>query len=378
MFLVYLCQEPPATTWDHPAILLCDVNPINVQWRRRYYEIGNFECEISETEYERILSKDNRVLKNFHNLVIVNDKTNEVGFIHKFEAKKSMSSGLFFLSGNFAECITMDDDVLADYGSFSPYKNSKQMIDYLLRHCVISSKFCSPIEGVKETWDYPSISGKTYPSILFYNEDGSDYEVGMQIYSFLKEEEAGVSIRMRNDNKLGIKSYRGTDRTNSVVFSDSLETIKEYEYSYDSSNYKSDFNYSAVYKYKNDTTSDIYVSAKNTQNPFGFYVLQTIKRANIEYQESDTIPRFIDAKSDLQKQADLEALNHRVVENLSISPNLAKFEYLTDYDLGDKVKVLINELGLESTPRITGVNETYKQGHREIELILGDMKVKHF
>lgn len=77
----------------------------------------------------------------------------------------------------------------------------------------------------------------------------------------------------------------------------------------------------------------------------------------------------------IRKQADmLNMLNYRTIENISFDLIEGYYEYHTDYDLGDKVEVVINVLEKDYSYRIIGIDEIYKNNKRTIKLHLGDMK----
>ena len=51
------------------------------------------------------------------------------------------------------------------------------------------------------------------------------------------------------------------------------------------------------------------------------------------------------------------------------------FEYLQDWDLGDLVDVIVDEIGLAMQARIITVREVFKQNNHTVEIELGDKKL---
>ena len=51
------------------------------------------------------------------------------------------------------------------------------------------------------------------------------------------------------------------------------------------------------------------------------------------------------------------------------------FEYLQDWDLGDKVDVIVEDIGLAMQARIVTVREVVKQNNHTVEIELGDKKL---
>lgn len=63
--------------------------------------------------------------------------------------------------------------------------------------------------------------------------------------------------------------------------------------------------------------------------------------------------------------------NYPIVKNLDTG-TLDMSEYLTGFDLGDKVDMEVSRLGLKETARIIGVDEVHESGRSEIHLTMGD------
>ena len=51
------------------------------------------------------------------------------------------------------------------------------------------------------------------------------------------------------------------------------------------------------------------------------------------------------------------------------------FRYLIDFDLGDLVDVILDELGLKIQARIVSVKEVFKQNTQTVTLELGDKMI---
>ena len=70
-----------------------------------------------------------------------------------------------------------------------------------------------------------------------------------------------------------------------------------------------------------------------------------------------------------------ELLNYQVVQNVDIQAASSGFAYLTDWDLGDKVDVIVEDIGLAMQARIVTVRETFKRNNHTVEIELGDKKL---
>lgn len=80
------------------------------------------------------------------------------------------------------------------------------------------------------------------------------------------------------------------------------------------------------------------------------------------------------AKEAGKQQAKLDLLNHTRITNVSFEPANKAFEYLKDYDLGDRVNLTIDKISQTYAFRIIEVDEVYTNNTREIKLQFGDSK----
>lgn len=66
--------------------------------------------------------------------------------------------------------------------------------------------------------------------------------------------------------------------------------------------------------------------------------------------------------------------DYPIVETLE-TQDLRRSSYLRDYDLGDKVDMLVSTLGLVQEARIVGITETYEAGFSQIDVEIGEQKL---
>lgn len=76
------------------------------------------------------------------------------------------------------------------------------------------------------------------------------------------------------------------------------------------------------------------------------------------------------------KEEGLKALenDYCVVTNIDAG-TFDSNKYLEDYDLGDKVDIIISKIGMSETARIIEINEVYESGNADIMLTMGDQVV---
>ena len=65
----------------------------------------------------------------------------------------------------------------------------------------------------------------------------------------------------------------------------------------------------------------------------------------------------------------------QIEENVNFNLNTDSYEYMVDFDLGDKVDVIISEINLVMTARIKNVYEVRKSGYRTLELEVDNLKI---
>ena len=68
-------------------------------------------------------------------------------------------------------------------------------------------------------------------------------------------------------------------------------------------------------------------------------------------------------------------LNYQIIQNVDIQAAASGFAYLQDWDLGDKVDVIVEDIGLAMQARIVTVREVFKQNNHTVEIELGDKKL---
>lgn len=77
----------------------------------------------------------------------------------------------------------------------------------------------------------------------------------------------------------------------------------------------------------------------------------------------------------LQQKGLDELLNYQIIQNVDIQAAASGFAYLQDWDLGDKVDVIVEDIGLAMQARIVTVREVFKQNNHTVEIELGDKKL---
>lgn len=178
-----------------------------------------------------------------------------------------------------------------------------------------------------------------------------------------------------------LQIWRGLDRTQSqtkepfAVFSDTWGTLYGFTASRDVSNYRNTCH--VLYQFRDKTDSD-----GNPIGPRGFVTARLedelpeaetyLDLRGEEPEEGQTDEAFIESL----RQRGLAHLqtNYAVIENLETG-TLVQDGYLTGFDLGDKVDMLIEAVGLVKEARITGACEVHEAGSSTVTLEIGEQKI---
>lgn len=336
---------------DKNFLLRSNINAINLQWRRRYYEYGEFEIQIRAQEFDEDMC------------YIWNTQTNEVAIINKTEYKNEGNGDFVYLSGYFIESwLSYGVIDRADIISSSTPIISKCRT--LVQNNIINGGVVLPVElGTTPS----GVSGNT--DALPDNEE----ETGVVCQSLLKSIECAQRLRFDyNSSKFYYDIVQGADKSDTgsgtVVFSEALGNVNEIDYSYDDSNYK---NYAEIWINRGgDPERWIHTT---------YDWSSTEIKQKLYFSTSDSDSGSDDeARTKAKEEAKLELLNHRNEESVSFTPPNDRFSYPNDYTLGDRVQLVITTIEKSRSYRITGINETYKNNNREIELVFGDIKTTQY
>ena len=187
-----------------------------------------------------------------------------------------------------------------------------------------------------------------------------------------------LSFRIEYDyvnNKFTFVLYRGRDLTqdntqgnNFVTFSTAFGNIEEPDVMIDSSKYK---NY-AIICGEGQSEERIYVEydARKDKNE---KIRKLFVDARSERMGDDTT--LADYKNVLIQKGIEKLAECQIEENINFNLDTDSYEYKVDFDLGDKVDVVVDDIGLVMTARIRNVFEVIKSGYRTLELEVDNLKI---
>lgn len=325
---------------DENFELLGEITSSSVLWNRKYYEFGDFSIVIPSSQF-------NKKAK-----YIYRTDRKQLGVINKkaYDDSKLQTT----LSGYFIEKI-LNDKII--YPTFS----GSGEITSVCSNIFNTYKKDLPI-GIQE-------------AIMMASGDKIDIqitgeELGTKLYSILQTQEMSYKIDYDFEtNSLKLNFYKGLDRTqdqydnNFITFSKTFDNISSVQADVDDSNYKNYFIVAGGEEGVNRVVE--YVDLSN-----GGYQKQCFVDArDLQQQEGQSLD---DYKLELRQRGLEKAQDYLSVTNITVNPVTSSYEYMIDYDLGDKCDIIINELGILIQARIIAVYESIENGYTTIELEFGD------
>lgn len=319
--------------------------PYNVQWNRKYYETGDFEIYIDIGQYSSEIK------------YIYSTDDKELGIVEIPHYSVTSETKQMLLKGSFFEKILADDCI------YPTFTSSGKVVDVVKK---MLDSYCS--------WKMEYRYDESITDKVDFQETGANLDD--KLYELLYPLE--LSFKIEYDyvsNTFAFVLYKGkdltqnnTDGNNFVTFSTAFGNIEEPDVMIDSSNYK---NYAIVCG-EGQSEERIYVEydARTNKNE---RVKKLFVDARSERMSDDST---IDEYKAILIQKGIEKLaDYQIEENINFTLDTTSYEYKVDFDLGDKVDVVVEDIGLTMTARIRNIFEVIKQGYRTLELEVDNLKI---
>lgn len=317
---------------------------INLTWVRRYYGYGEFALEMDVNSY------------NPNAAYIYSPDRPEVGVIQSVKITHQREESRVLLSGYFIEVI-LDDKIIF------PVYNGSGNIETIARDMFNKYKRDLPIT-------LGAVSG--IGSNVVLQETGA--MLGTRLFELLETQQISLRVNYdRRNNALTFNVYQGLDRTSTqdvnqpIVFSTQLGNISELTYLNDISNEK---NY-AIIGGEGEGADRVYTDYNATG---GGYQKQLFVDARDLRSDDLTNPQYIQT---LKQRGQEKLLDYQIIEDveITIDPFIEGRQYMIDFDLGDRVDVVIRlgeALNVAYTARITEVVEVIKENDWQVDISIGD------
>ena len=203
-------------------------------------------------------------------------------------------------------------------------------------------------------------------------------ETGGQLASvaYTKLQTVQCSLRCRYDfqaNTITAEIWQGIDRTQAqsenpfVTFSDGFGNLAQADASVDRSNYK---NYAIVAG--QDQNEQRKVAVADLSGGGYRRILYVDARSERWDPQEQTEEEYLAGLTQLGLD---KLLDYQIVNNVELQAGNGGFQYLRDFDLGDKVDAIVSDVGLAVQARIVTIREVFKQNNHTIEIELGDKKL---
>ena len=327
--------------YDTIGILL----PTDIQWSRSYYECGTFSIQIPVDQYS-----------NEMKYIYWKDRP-ELGVISQqnYEIKKSVQ--FVQLSGYFLENELNDKVIYPLYTSTGNIEDA--VVDMVKTY----------------SDDIPLLDTITASQSRGLSVDfqESNATLANKAYELLKDSE--MSIRMDYDYVTNSKTFsvwKGVDRTQSqgennfVVFSTKFGNLENPNVYIEDTDYK---NYAVI---GGQAIDDVTIHTTLDLSGGGYQKQTYIDASSVAYD--DTLITLAQYKLNLQTYAATKL--GLSVNNVTFDAIADSYEYMSDYDLGDKCDIIIDEIGLELEARIISIAEVIESNEHTITLEFGDQIIR--
>ncbi len=343
---------------DKDFNIVCYLSYSNLQWRRKWYESGSFSVQIPADQYDDSIK-----------YIYTKDRP-EVGEISQVNYIKDEGSYIFALSGYFLE-EQLNRRVVYKLGSGN-ITNGPTWVNQSGAAETVATAFFNAFKDVKYTYNntaFESILGIEAQASQgrgknSEHERGEEY-LGNKVHTILKPSEMSYRVLYDLDsNKKVFKCVKGHDRTqdneddeNPVIFSTAYGNLKNPNILISDTDYKNC--YISSNRYTEDDVEIVDV------------------QANCERADGDTSDRFLnnDAsvnRNDYSTTAEyIAAIHSQGHEKLIECKKKATFEfdalegsyeYLEDFDIGDKCSLEVPEVGLSKDAVLIECTEVIKKG----------------
>ncbi|MFQ8705541.1 MAG: Gp37-like protein [Thomasclavelia sp.] len=326
------------------------INPVIVQWNRKYHECGDYAITMPKKQYTNNIK------------YISCDERKEVGIVNKTTVK---NDGTVEIQGYFLEKV-LDNAIIYPtfYGSGEITAVLKTMIE----------KYQVEIDDL---WRLYDITTLCIGSKIDFQATGD--ELGMKLYEILKTQEMSYRVTYNYEEQhIYLEFYKGEDKTQAsenkayTTFSSEWGNIENPIVYVDDSNYK---NYAVVAgSGEGAERINIIVDIRSSSHE-GIKKLFVDDRNTTFNNKEQTLEQY---KLELNQNGLEKLEDYKRIVNIDFNVIGDTFKYLTDYDLGTKCDVIINDIELAVEARIIAVYEVFKEGKHTIELEIGDKIITEY
>ena len=331
-------------------------------WDRRYYDSGLFELYTPAEFFE---------LMNTGRYLYRSDRT-DLGVIREVNfARDAKGARTAYCKGYFSEEL-LNDRVLNTQINITgtPEAIGRQLVQKFAINPTDAGRKIAHLQ-------LGALSGVGSSITVMATGD----RLGDKLYEVEKTQE--LSHRLAYDyqaNTLSFVVWQGKDRTDAqevnswAIFSDSFYNVKNAVYDRDESECKN-FAYVAgegegaarvivevdIRSNPNEERRELYVDARDLQSTY-------TDDNGSEHTYTQAQYRQLLRQRGLEKLAEYEKVE---TVNSDVDPD-ANLVYMTDFDLGDLCTYRYTDVGIETTKRITEIQEVYESSKQTLNVVFGN------
>lgn len=318
------------------------LNYINLQWDRAYYECGTFSVRLSASEYSSDIA-----------YLYTKDRP-ETGIAQKVLYETTIKGAFVQISGFFLEHILNDKIIYPTY-----YASGN--LETAIRAMIARYKADIPLLTLG--------AAQGLGTAVTWQETGG----AMDTVCYTALQTQALSLRCRyvlTENKIYFEVWQGIDRTqdqtanNFVTFSRGFGNLQQATVDSDRSNAKN----FALVAGSGEGAARITQEVDCSNGSYRQKIFVDAK--SIAYDpDKQTLAAY---KESLVQKGLEELLKYQNIFNVDVTVNATQFAYMTDFDLGDKIDIIIDDIGIALTARIIAVHEVIKNGAHIVNLEIGD------
>ena len=341
------------------ALLRCT----NIQWNRKYYESGTFSLEIPleqyDSSYQYIYTKDRPEMGMITQINFINQSGYKAINLSGHFLENELNKRIVYRKG-ISNIINgpswMNQEGKAEdvaYAYFNAFKDVSISQSGDTVDCIL---------GIE--------SGQSLSRGKISNHERCGEKLGSKIYSILKPSEMSyrVSYDFESNEKL-FSVWSGYDRTqdqsdnNPVTFSTRYGNIKNPNILIETTNYCN----SCIIDNENNNTvySRALLSNGAEDEDYIFsYVKSSVNKGDYDSDSAFYTAMESEGKKDLNERVKLINVEFDAMEG--------SYEYMEDFDLGDKCNVEIPEVNISADAVLIGCYEVIKSGTHSLTLEFGE------
>lgn len=333
----------------------------NLQWSRKYNEPGIFSVEIPLNQYDT----------RFHYLYTKDRQ--EMGVIEQIYYTDEGSFRSINLSGFFLE-NELNHHIVFKKGTDN-IKNSPVWVNYEGNAEDVAYKFFEGFktitfdnDGVEVTSRMEIDSGTNQNRGKNANHERCGERLGDKIYHILKASEMSYSVKYDFvTSKKIFEVWSGKDRTqdqninNPVTFSTNYGNIKKPKVLIDKTEYR---NVCVVENQTDDSVFTQIVSNADVNEIKRFvYIRSALNKADYSTDQLFYSAMKAEGRAELSERIQIINVEFDAIEG--------SYEYMKDFDLGDKCNIEIPEVGISANAILIGCYEVMKKGTWSLTLEFG-------